>query len=110
MAEKSQRDIARRNPGRSNTVFRILICMNLFISLLILAIPLIEVEAADITVNTTDDELNSDGDCSLREAIQAANTNSSVDACSAGASGLDTITLPAGTFVLSTTDSMTPSP
>ena len=37
--------------------------------------------AATITVNTTDDELNSDGDCSLREAIQAANTNTGVDAC-----------------------------
>ena len=30
---------------------------------------------ATITVDTFDDELNSDGDCSLREAIEAANTN-----------------------------------
>jgi CSLREA domain-containing protein len=52
-----------------------------------------------ITVNTTDDELNTDGDCSLREAIQAANTNAAVDACTAG-SGADTITVPAGTFTL----------
>lgn len=37
-----------------------------------------------ITVTTTDDELNTDGDCSLREAIQAANTNGAVDGCSAG--------------------------
>ena len=51
------------------------------------------------TVNTTDDELNSDGDCSLREAIQAANTDSAVDACPAGSGG-DTITLPAGTYTL----------
>ncbi len=29
--------------------------------------------AASIVVNTTDDEVNSDGDCSLREAIIAAN-------------------------------------
>ena len=29
--------------------------------------------AATITVNTTADELNVDGNCSLREAIQAAN-------------------------------------
>jgi len=36
--------------------------------------------AATITVNTTVDELNSDGDCSLREAIQAANTDAAVDA------------------------------
>ncbi len=54
---------------------------------------------ATITVNTTADELNSDGDCSLREAIQAANTDSAVDACPAG-SGDDTITLPSGTFTL----------
>ena len=53
-----------------------------------------------ITVNTTADELNSDGDCSLREAIQAANTDAAVDACPAG-SGDDTITLPAGTYTLS---------
>lgn len=43
-----------------------------------------------ITVNTTADELNTDGDCSLREAIQAANTNTAVDACAAG-SGTDVI-------------------
>jgi CSLREA domain-containing protein len=56
--------------------------------------------AATITVDTTADELNADGDCSLREAIQAANTNTAVDACAAG-SGTDTINLPAGTFTLS---------
>ena len=47
--------------------------------------------AATITVSTLDDELNSDGDCSLREAIQAANTNAAVDACTAGESGADAI-------------------
>jgi len=44
--------------------------------------------------------LNSDGDCALREAIQAANTDSAVDACPAG-SGADTIVVPAGTYTLS---------
>ena len=58
------------------------------------------VRAADITVNTTGDENNTDGDCSLREAIIAANTDSAVDACPAG-SGADTIILPAGTFTFS---------
>ena len=58
--------------------------------------------ASTITVNTTDDELNRDGDCSLREAIQAANTDGAVDACTAG-SGDDTITLPAGTYTLALT-------
>jgi CSLREA domain-containing protein len=56
-------------------------------------------QAANIAVNTTDDELNSDGDCSLREAITAANTDAATDTCVAG-SGADTITLPAGTYIL----------
>ncbi len=61
------------------------------------------VEASIITVNTTDDELNADGDCSLREAIRAANTDSMVDACTGG-SGPDDIVFDAtvvpGTFAL----------
>ncbi len=58
------------------------------------------VKAATITVSTTEDELNVDGDCSLREAIVAANTDTAVDACPAG-SGADIINLPAGTYTLS---------
>jgi CSLREA domain-containing protein len=54
--------------------------------------------AATITVDTTADENNSDGDCSLREAIRAANLDTAVDACPAG-SGTDTIILPAGNYV-----------
>jgi CSLREA domain-containing protein len=61
--------------------------------------PIRAVYAATIVVNTTDDELNSDGDCSLREAIQAANTDTAVDGCSAG-SGADTIILPIGLHTL----------
>jgi CSLREA domain-containing protein len=57
------------------------------------------VHAAAITVNTTADELSTNGNCSLREAIQAANTDAAVDACTAG-SGDDVITLPAGTYTL----------
>jgi CSLREA domain-containing protein len=57
------------------------------------------VRAADITVTTTTDEHNTDGDCSLREAIIAANTDAPVDACPAG-SGSDTVYLPAGTYTL----------
>lgn len=34
-----------------------------------------------LTVTTLEDENNTDGDCSLREAIAAANTNMDVDAC-----------------------------
>ena len=55
-------------------------------------------QAATITVNTTDDEINIDGDCSLREAIKAANTNAAVDNCTSGSTGADTINVPAGTY------------
>jgi CSLREA domain-containing protein len=58
------------------------------------------IHATTISVTTTEDELNSDGDCSLREAIRAANLDVAVDACAAG-SGSDDITLPAGTYTLS---------
>lgn len=44
----------------------------------------------------------SNGNCSIREAIVAANTDSAVDACTAG-SGADTINA-RGTFVLTTAD------
>jgi len=56
--------------------------------------------ASTIGVTTTNDEINTDGDCSLREAIVAANTDAAVDACPAG-SGADVINLPAGNYTLS---------
>lgn len=49
---------------------------------------------AAIVVTTADDELNTDGDCSLREAVAAANADTSVDACAAG-TGADIITFDA---------------
>jgi CSLREA domain-containing protein len=56
---------------------------------------------ATLTVNTTLDVVAADGQCSLREAITAANNDSAVFAgageCPAG-EGADTISLPAGTF------------
>jgi len=55
--------------------------------------------AATIAVNTSADEVNVDGDCSLREALIAANTDGPSDACTVG-SGPDTITIPAGTYTL----------
>jgi len=62
---------------------------------------------ATITVNTDADEDNADGDCSLREAIQAANTNQAVDNCPAGsATGEDSIRFSLGkeaTIVLGST-------
>jgi CSLREA domain-containing protein len=75
----------------------IVLLIALGVSLGISVVAVRTVTAAAITVNTTDDELNADGDCSLREAIVAANTDTAVDACPAG-SGADTINLPAGTY------------
>jgi CSLREA domain-containing protein len=57
-------------------------------ALLLLSVP---ARGTTLVVNTTADELNGDGDCSLREAVQAANTNAAVDACPAGSPGADTI-------------------
>ncbi|MBI4770972.1 MAG: CSLREA domain-containing protein, partial [Chloroflexi bacterium] len=56
--------------------------------------------AATIVVNTTADEYNTNpGACSLREAVEAANTDAPFGGCPAG-SGDDTITLPAGAYTL----------
>ena len=54
---------------------------------------------ATITVNTTADDWANNSHCSLREAIQAANTNAPFNGCPAG-SGWDTIILSAGTYGL----------
>ena len=51
--------------------------------------------AQTITVTTTAEAPGADGDCTLGEAIQAANSNSPVDQCPAGTSS-DTIVLQAG--------------
>jgi CSLREA domain-containing protein len=57
---------------------------------------------AAISVTTLDDELNSDGDCALREAVAAANSNLAVDACPAGeGAALDSISFAvSGTLTL----------
>lgn len=55
--------------------------------------------AATISVTTLSTAAAADGQCSVVEAVQAANTNAPVDACVAGSGG-DVITLPAGDLVL----------
>ncbi|MCA9875633.1 MAG: DUF11 domain-containing protein, partial [Anaerolineales bacterium] len=57
-----------------------------------------------ITVTTTLDELETNGQCSLREAIQAANTDTAVDACAAGSGSSDLIAIPAGHYRLTLAD------
>ncbi len=84
---------------RSKSIFNIFTLFALLASLIGSAMFVTPAHAASITVNTTTDELNTDGDCSLREAIRAANTDLAVDACTAGL-GTDTITVPAGTYTL----------
>ncbi|MEJ7584596.1 MAG: choice-of-anchor Q domain-containing protein [Acidimicrobiales bacterium] len=56
-------------------------------------------QGTTLTVTTTVDELNNDGDCSLREAARASNLDAPVDACPAG-NGADTIALGVGTYRL----------
>jgi CSLREA domain-containing protein len=58
---------------------------------------------AEIIVDTLDDEIKADGDCSLREAIYAANQNIIADNCSSGqSSSTDTIRFEiSGTIFLS---------
>lgn len=63
-------------------------------------------DAAVITVNTTSDELNTDGDCSLREAIESSNQDKAISGCAAGSGVNDQIIVPAGIYTLTTTNSL----
>lgn len=67
-------------------------------SLIMMAVVLASpAQAASLTVTTSADEPNTDGNCSLREAIEAANTNAAVDGCAAGSdTALDTIVFSVG--------------
>lgn len=51
--------------------------------------------AATITVDTIDDDQTANGNCTLREAILAANTNTTIDNCTAGDAENDAIDLTA---------------
>jgi CSLREA domain-containing protein len=66
---------------------------------LLLGLASLGARGATITVDSTADSLAVDGNCTLREAIIAANTDAAVDACPAG-SGADVVVLPAGTYTL----------
>ncbi len=63
--------------------------------------------AATIVVNTTAQEVPSltNGNCTLAEAIKAANSNAAVDGCAAGSTGTDIISVPAGTYTLALAES-----
>lgn len=63
-------------------------------------------EAATIIVNTTDDEFNTDGDCSLREAIESANQDKAYSGCTAGNGVNDQVIVPAGIYTLTINNSL----
>lgn len=68
--------------------------------LLATLLPASPVRALSITVTTTTDEFDLTGTgtgCSLREAVQAANSDAPFGGCSQG-SGADVITMPSGTY------------
>jgi len=67
--------------------------------LLISLLGVLEIEAANIRVDVYQDA-NTTGQCSLRSAILAANTDTAVEGCIAGSSGIDTIMLKGGTYVI----------
>src|SRR5687767_9255175 len=73
------------------------------IALMLVALPVMPVSAGTITVNTVTDEIVDDAACSLREAIMAANMDTSVNGCSyVGTGPDDIITLASGqTYTLS---------
>jgi len=56
-------------------------------------------QSTTIAVNSPADSLAIDGNCTLREAIIAANTDTAVDACPAG-SGADIVMVPPDTYTL----------
>jgi len=70
------------------TLYYLLICLITLCSLF--SSP---TRATTITVNTTADDYAANGNCTLGEAITAANINAVVDNCTAGESGSDTIDL-----------------
>ncbi len=54
--------------------------------------------ATTFVVDTETDDLTVNGNCSLREAIRAATTNTAIDDCGDAGTAADTILLPDGTY------------
>ncbi len=80
-------------------ILRLSLAAALVIGVVLALRPASIVRAATITVSVTSDDNTVNGNCTLREAIIAANTDTAVDACPAG-NGADTIDLPAGDYIL----------
>jgi uncharacterized repeat protein (TIGR01451 family)/CSLREA domain-containing protein len=89
-----------------NAIVRLFLTFAAAMTLFLAAAPGAHAQAT-ITVNSTAEEFPSvnNGNCTLREAIAAANTNAAVDGCAAGSvAGPDTIIVPAGTYTLTLVD------
>lgn len=65
----------------------------LFLSLAALLLCAVPAAGATIEVDVTNDELNDDGDCTIREAIESANENQAISGCAKGQQRRDTILL-----------------
>lgn len=81
----------------------LIVLSSTILGLLALAYTVQPLQAATIQVTTTKDELTQNGACSLREAISNANADAATYRDCLAGSGADTITLPAGTFLLTLT-------
>jgi CSLREA domain-containing protein len=88
-----------RNTGIGGYVIDSVVCSVVRYAVVALLGGLDSAHAASIAVDTTADDTAVNGNCTLREAVIAANTDSVVDACPAG-SGADVISVPAGTYLL----------
>lgn len=62
--------------------------------------------ATNYTISTFADDAVPNGNCTLREALRAADTNSALDACAAGGAA-DNISLPTGTYLFSGGETLT---
>jgi CSLREA domain-containing protein len=81
-------------------IVRIVVGLLTLVMALAIVHPTPVAKAATITVDRTADDIDINGNCTLREAIIAANTDTAVDNCTAG-SGSDTIFLLSGSYMLS---------
>lgn len=76
--------------------------VGMLLTALVVALPAPHAMAATIVPTTTVDDATDNGNCTLREAVIAANVNVARDACVAGAASptVDAINVPSGTYTL----------
>ena len=74
--------------------------MRLLIAVLAVLVLATSANAAEIPVTTRADGFTDDGRCGLREAMEAANTDTPVSACPAGDAATDVIRLDGGLYLL----------